>query len=912
MMLITVFSVSVLSLDFFMAGHYDPTGTMTSCYAYDLSECDRKVNVSFYDTNGSLLKKVVIHTKKGEERSFSIGIGGYDITKFESNQGLWESCKMVWTSGAEGFRETNLHVEYKFITGLSKDELNITVTMRKWDPISVEVRHYIEQNPNKSSYTLYTTNQNKTIDYYDYFSTNKINIAGYTLRSDYESSISGNFCANALIGKSKNCTLKCFSCKYVKTEYSSDASNRSSYDESKHGRLDYFTDRKFWIEYYYDLNEYTITYNANGGSGAPSSQTKHYGYDLVLSDTVPTRTGYKFKGWGTYSSDTSANYRPGENLTTNTNLTLYAVWESEYTVSYNANGGSGAPSPQTKSHNVSLTLSSVIPKRTGYAFLGWSTNSSDTTAKYQPGGKYFSNASITLYAVWEKQSYIISYNANGGTGAPLLHIKFHDTDITLSSVKPQRGINYTFLGWSTSSTATSATYQPGDTFSLNADTVLYAVWEEKTYEFSISNLTVDNETPTQNSEISIKVRADSWDKYNVQEDVPIHLYIDGKLISTKVVDFAVYGYVNLTFNVKLDSTIGNRTIEVRVNWYKRNEEYNVSNNSVSKSIYVKADTYSFNMQGVQPNAAYKAGTTVVSSFMIANNTERDVLPSTGADAHFSAYYYNGSQKVVINSQTWSNAVIPAGKTNLVYFKWTVPENLAGKTVYCECGINADGRLPEEYSADNTSSYTVLIADKNSSQTTNPGYMYVKPSSFSPINPPTTTTGGVSWTVWEYENGNFVLKKYGIQLNNTSPEITPSENCDTAKYIDGEWSMKSGYGVSLNFKPQIGTLNGCYTPNSSAYTSVQSACAAFPEYMYSRSSGEYRTLVYLNGSYCFVENPDADGYERIHYIPVWFDDGDYVVSLTLSDIWTPAGMLTVVRNSSSISIEGSIYDDWYGG
>lgn len=66
----------------------------------------------------------------------------------------------------------------------------------------------------------------------------------------------------------------------------------SKYDESKDGKLDYCDTRKFWIEFFYDVNEYTVSYNANGGSGAPSSQTKFYGSDLTLSDTVPTRSGY--------------------------------------------------------------------------------------------------------------------------------------------------------------------------------------------------------------------------------------------------------------------------------------------------------------------------------------------------------------------------------------------------------------------------------------------------------------------------------------------------------------------------------------------------------------------------------------------------------------------------------------------
>lgn len=74
--------------------------------------------------------------------------------------------------------------------------------------------------------------------------------------------------------------------------------------------------------------------------------------------------------------------------------------ERTYTVSYNANGGTGAPSSQTKTYGVNLTLSSTVPTRAGYAFKGWATSSTGAVA-YQAGGTYSANSSVTLYAIWE-------------------------------------------------------------------------------------------------------------------------------------------------------------------------------------------------------------------------------------------------------------------------------------------------------------------------------------------------------------------------------------------------------------------------------------------------------------------------------------------------------------------------------
>lgn len=149
------------------------------------------------------------------------------------------------------------------------------------------------------------------------------------------------------------------------------------------------------------LASYAVSYNANGGSGAPAAQTKWYDKNLTLSSTKPTRTGYSFQGWST-ANDTSVEYAAGATYSANSAVTLYAVWKANtYSVKYNANGGSGAPSAQTKTYGVTLKLSSTIPTRTNYNFLGWATSASATTAKYAAGANYTTNSGTTLYAVWE-------------------------------------------------------------------------------------------------------------------------------------------------------------------------------------------------------------------------------------------------------------------------------------------------------------------------------------------------------------------------------------------------------------------------------------------------------------------------------------------------------------------------------
>lgn len=277
------------------------------------------------------------------------------------------------------------------------------------------------------------------------------------------------------------------------------------------------TDGTCWMKG--DPISYTISYNANGGSGAPGSQTKTHGTDLTLSSTKPTRNGYNFSKWTTGKDGSGTSYAPGATYNANTSITLYAQWisackwttadacqkanpgytckstgtdgacwdvdkPSTYTISYNANGGSGAPGSQTKTHGTDLKLSSTKPTRSGYTFVNWNTKSDGSGTNYASGATYNTNANITLYAIWKTNSsggdtttkYTVSYNANGGSGTPSNQTKTQGTNLVLSSTKPTRS-GYTFVNWNTKGDGTGKSYAPGATYSTDANLTLYAIWK---------------------------------------------------------------------------------------------------------------------------------------------------------------------------------------------------------------------------------------------------------------------------------------------------------------------------------------------------------------------------------------------------------------------------------------------------
>lgn len=147
-------------------------------------------------------------------------------------------------------------------------------------------------------------------------------------------------------------------------------------------------------------NTVNTSFNTSTGSWSTKDITSaskrfekgHTAYNVTLSGSVTNQSGYM-------------------NGTSSASQTITIPALASHTVSFNANGGTGAPGSQTKWYGTVLTLSSTKPTRTNYEFLGWSTSSTGTT-DYQPGGQYGADADVTLYAVW-KLLYVPPKFTNG-------------------------------------------------------------------------------------------------------------------------------------------------------------------------------------------------------------------------------------------------------------------------------------------------------------------------------------------------------------------------------------------------------------------------------------------------------------------------------------------------------------------
>jgi hypothetical protein len=359
-------------------------------------------------------------------------------------------------------------------------------------------------------------------------------------------------------------------------------------------------------------------------------------------------------------------------------------------------------------------------------------------------------------------------------------------------------------------------------------------------------------------------------------------------------------------------TVGVNNIKVRVNWPNHSSEINPNNNETSTVQVTVKPKIDLTIQAITPNSDYRAGMTVVTSYRIYNNNRHNIIPSHNNTVSFETYYYDGGIKVVISSQTWEQAVIPAYDNNLVYFKWTVPSNIAGKTVYCKAVVNSENAFDEYNTSNNTATLTRTVAKVNTSQTPDTQYEETKPNGFTIPSAPSTSAGSATWSLWTYSNGSFVKRNYGVAISSTAPSITPDEDSPSAKYTSGQWQMRSGYGIYMNYAPGITSISGYTVPASSAYTSVQRVEAAFPEFKYAKTIGSFRSLEKYGSVWVFVRNTSADLNERLHFTPLWYPNGNYIVSVMATDVWTPAGMISSARNSNTIKIVDSAYDDWYVG
>ena len=547
---------------------------------------------------------------------------------------------------------------------------------------------------------------------------------------------------------------------------------------------------------------------------------------------------------------------------------------------------------------------------------------------------------------------VVAYNGSAGSSGKLYsgqHIKIaykYTADNTWSAIEYLRGSMYHYNGskWATVYTSNdgydAAKNKVGISKSLpvtlNSSIGTYTVpvtsqnklrfnletwWSsDKTHTFeetwydlpvvksdvALTKITlVDSSTKATLDTNNLKAGQSVLVRYTYKNNTDVKVYVEGfKNDKTQISgvyaipaksSITVDGYTFIVPNKRNINIWGGVYLE-GMGIYNTDYESNGSNNALTLACKVK---HPLTLQPITPNADYRENTEVITSYWLKNSYSDDYTPAEDVSIKFCVYKSSN----LIYSYTKTKAIVPGNDINHIYFKWKVPIGFNNADVKITAEIIDDGasynKVTKYYS---TIPYKIV-------QTPDTQFEKKGPSGFS--IPADTSTRGTACEWWEYvyENGKFVQKQYYTGLTSYSIKIEP-KNTQTATKSGSTWYMNSGYAITMSLSNgTTASKSGFSTAPADSYTLPQYGIAIFPEYGYSKDSGKITTLALSCGKWIFSA---TGSYGNVHFTPLWYPDGNYIVRAELSDMWTPSGMMKREYKSNKIIIKDSAYDDWYVG
>ena len=306
------------------------------------------------------------------------------------------------------------------------------------------------------------------------------------------------------------------------------------------------------VEIKYSRNTYTVTFETDGGS-AVEKQTVPYGSKLTQPET--TKTGYSLAGW--YSDRASLSHWNFDSDTVPaSDLTLFATWSANvYTVTFHAGDHGSDPLAQEVSFGSSASEPSVTA--TGYHVVGWYTDKS-LTNKFD-----FSmavGASLDLYAKWEIDTYAVSFDANGGQGAPADQTVTYGGVASEPQTAPTKG-DSVFKGWFYDA---EGTVKADFSRTVTCDMVYYAKWAD------LISVTFDSAGGSSVSPSSLKIEKGSavGDKLPTPERKGYKF--DGWFVEGS--DTAITADTTFDVDTKLTAHWTEANTTYKVELYEQNEE----------------------------------------------------------------------------------------------------------------------------------------------------------------------------------------------------------------------------------------------------------------------------------------------------------------------------------------------------
>jgi uncharacterized repeat protein (TIGR02543 family) len=449
----------------------------------------------------------------------------------------------------------------------------------------------------------------------------------------------------------------------------------------------------------------TITFDGDGGS--PTTQTRivnsgsSFGVDAPLE---PTKSGYAFDGW--YTEGNGA----GESFTSSTmvsaNITVYAKWTLQWTVTFNLDGGNigGDIAAQTRTVKDGASIGSNIPAeptKSGYAFDGWYTEGNGTGEAFTSSTMI--NANRIVYAKWTAQ-WTITFNLDGGSigGSTTAQTRTVNSGASLGSNTPSEPSKsgVAFGGWYTAQNGGGTQFTSSTL--VTANITVYARWTI-TVTFNLNGGAIGDSTVAQtrtlNSGASLggnmpaeptKSGATFGGWYTAQNGGG-EQFIATTTISANMTVYAKWTFT-VTFNLNGGSIGGSTAEQTRIatdgsilganipaeptksgatfgGWYTaQNETQFTATTAISASMSVYAKwtiTVTFNLDGGNISGSTEAQTRIVNNGASISSANMPSDP-TKSGVVFSGWYTSQNGE---GTQFTSSTLVTANIT--VYAKWTV-------------------------------------------------------------------------------------------------------------------------------------------------------------------------------------------------------------------------------------------------
>lgn len=455
-----------------------------------------------------------------------------------------------------------------------------------------------------------------------------------------------------------------------------------------------------------------LNYDANGGTGAPDSESKSgpkgSSATFTVSSITPTRENYTFKGWNTKADGSGTAYEAGKTISVayGSTTTLYAQWEEtpgpspdpggdddkqEATLVFGPNAGTDTvdnmPSdmtdtPKAGETSVAFPIPTTIPTREGYEFKHWNTKDDDSGDTYERGATI--NVPVgttgTLYAIWGDKNPDIDlletkliYDANAADAVnvdPAVVTqnvaRGENAKFTVTSAEPTRD-GYTFTGWSdTADGAVAYTsgaiveVEPGDSKTI------YAVW-------------------VKNVKLEIIYNGNAPDAANVPAADVEWVEPNGSFVFTIANGPTRPGYRFVEWNTADNGTGDSIKPGQTTLLYAGETGY-------SKTYYAKWEPEEVTpvdwgklgiSKSVSPAGPVKPGTTLTYTITVTNNTGADldsVVVYDKLDRHLTFVSATGTGSYSTLTGFWNVGALANGASAALVIKATVNAGTADKTV----------------------------------------------------------------------------------------------------------------------------------------------------------------------------------------------------------------------------------------